>query len=326
MRYLLFLLILTALIAPVESAAASEEAIELRTVQVGMTPHGDAEERLPRLQFMGGLALGSTDSRFGGLSGLMVLPDGHEIIAVSDRGHWFRASLVHDAQGRLVDLRNGVIAPILGEDGVELTRKAWRDAEAVEATGQGTVLIGFERHHRLARYDVVAQGFRARARIPHILPGLTEMGRNRGIEAVAVMWDGRIVAFAEGPDEPGRTGIPAWLIDGARVRRLRLEPTPPFRPTDAAGLPNGDILLLERRFSTIGGFGARLSIIDGGQVASGAKLTTREIARFEPPLTVDNFEGVAVAEAPSGGLAVYILSDDNFRLLQRTLLLMFILR
>ena len=38
---------------------------------------------------------------------------------------------------------------------------------------------------------------------------------------------------------------------------------------------------------------------------------------------MDNFEGLAVARDADGGTLVYILSDDNFHFLQRTLLLLF---
>lgn len=42
-----------------------------------------------------------------------------------------------------------------------------------------------------------------------------------------------------------------------------------------------------------------------------------------PPMTVDNFEGVAVVARPDGGWRLYLLSDDNFQPAQRTLLLAF---
>jgi hypothetical protein len=44
---------------------------------------------------------------------------------------------------------------------------------------------------------------------------------------------------------------------------------------------------------------------------------------IERPLTIDNFEGLAVVRDPSGGVLVYLLSDDNYSPLQRTLLLRF---
>jgi hypothetical protein len=52
-------------------------------------------------------------------------------------------------------------------------------------------------------------------------------------------------------------------------------------------------------------------------------LEGRVIAEFLPPVTVDNFEGVAVRRGEDGETLVYVLSDDNFNPDQRTLLLMF---
>ena len=49
----------------------------------------------------------------------------------------------------------------------------------------------------------------------------------------------------------------------------------------------------------------------------------QELAQLVPPLSVDNFEGLAVHPDPAGGWLIYLLSDDNFNPLQRTLLLQF---
>jgi hypothetical protein len=58
-----------------------------------------------------------------------------------------------------------------------------------------------------------------------------------------------------------------------------------------------------------------------------------EVARLEPPLSVDNFEGIDARRDASGRTLVYLLSDDNNCAktdagrggpgLQRTLLLLF---
>jgi hypothetical protein len=63
----------------------------------------------------------------------------------------------------------------------------------------------------------------------------------------------------------------------------------------------------------------------GGGIGPGAQLMPEEVARFAPPVQVDNFEGVAVRRDADGRTLVYIVSDDNFNALQRTLLLMFAL-
>ena len=47
-----------------------------------------------------------------------------------------------------------------------------------------------------------------------------------------------------------------------------------------------------------------------------------EVARLAAPLSVDNFEGIAVRRDGTRDF-VYLISDDNFLGLQRTLLLKF---
>ena len=46
-------------------------------------------------------------------------------------------------------------------------------------------------------------------------------------------------------------------------------------------------------------------------------------AELKAPLPVDNFEGVAIGVSPEGKRRIWIISDDNFNRLQRTLLLAF---
>jgi hypothetical protein len=81
--------------------------------------------------------------------------------------------------------------------------------------------------------------------------------------------------------------------------------------------------LLERRVSLLEGFVNRLSLIEGAAVKPGNVLQPRELALLAAPLSVDNFEAIAARPAPDGSTLIYIVSDDNQRLLQRTVLLQF---
>ncbi len=60
-------------------------------------------------------------------------------------------------------------------------------------------------------------------------------------------------------------------------------------------------------------------------IVPGARLDGAVVAVLRPPLTVDNLEGVAVRRGAAGGTLIYLVSDDNFNPLQRTLLLLFAL-
>ena len=84
--------------------------------------------------------------------------------------------------------------------------------------------------------------------------------------------------------------------------------------------------MLERRYTLIGGVAALLRRLPQESIRRGARLDGAEIARLQPPLNVDNMEGIAVRRDGAGGTLIYLLSDDNNSVLQRTLLLMFELR
>ena len=94
-------------------------------------------------------------------------------------------------------------------------------------------------------------------------------------------------------------------------------------PVDAAALPNGTVLLLERHWSPFPGLALRISRIPGEALAPGSYLAPERLALLAPPLNVDNMEGLAVRQDGAGRVFLYLLSDDNFNALQRTLLLLF---
>ena len=58
-------------------------------------------------------------------------------------------------------------------------------------------------------------------------------------------------------------------------------------------------------------------------IKPGARLRPIHLATLAPPLTVDNFEGVAARRGPQGETLIYLVSDDNFQAAQRTYLMMF---
>jgi hypothetical protein len=49
----------------------------------------------------------------------------------------------------------------------------------------------------------------------------------------------------------------------------------------------------------------------------------QEVVELRPPLTLDNFEGLAVHRLGDGSLRLTLVSDDNFSPLQRTLIVQF---
>ena len=123
--------------------------------------------------------------------------------------------------------------------------------------------------------------------------------------------DGRLLVLEEGLEEnAGRSR--AWLGGANGWASLSYRGKAPYRPTDAATLPNGDIVVLERRASILGGFGARIVRVSAEDIQPGAELFGTELAVFEPPVTTDNYEGISAVRQPDGKVMLYVVSDDNF--------------
>jgi hypothetical protein len=321
------LLLLVALFLPLRLAVA--EAIEVRAAAVPLNPRDEGETRAGSLDYLAGFALASADPRWGGFSSMMLASTGDALVAVSDQGHWLTLDLVHDAAGRLTGVGGAEMGALLGRDGTPLDGKGAADAEGMTRGSDGGLLVSFERDHRIWRYGGAAKdGAAPFAATPDAFPApkaIVMLPGNNGVETIVTLPDGRVLALAEGA-EAAEGDIPGWLLADGRWEPLAWTRTAPYRPTDATVLPNGDLLVVERRYTASRGPGVRLSVVAAEAIVPGAHLAGAELAALGMPRSVDNFEGVAARAAPGGGTLIYILSDDNANLLQRTLLLQFLWR
>lgn len=304
------------------AAPAWAEPIEIRATPVPLDTDHPERVDIGRLQFLAGFELRALHEGWGGFSDLELMADGAELRAVSDRGFYLRLPLAHDAAGRLLQPKQGDLARLIGTDGQPISGKRGADAEAMARISDGTLIIAFEQRHRFVRYPPGRLPTETRPELLAPPEGLSRLPANGGIEAMVALSQGRLLAFAEDPLDGDPDGI-AWLRDGAGWHRLKVARSLLFRPTAAALLPNGDVLLLERRFTLIGGVAARLSRVSAGAIRPGGLVTPHPLAELASPLTVDNFEGVAVGRGGPGQAIVYLMSDDNTNALQRTLLLQF---
>ncbi len=300
--------------APVNHPAVEAVPIELDPETAGL-------KRISGLTFLSGFELRSTDIRFGGLSGLALSPDGGVLYAVSDRGYWVSAMIRHDPEGRLTAIGPWEIGSLLRPDGTPVGGR-WTDAEGLTRDRDGSFIVSFEQVHRLWRYPPPPATFRSP---PQSLPTPAELGeapRNGGIEAVTVLSDGRLLVLTEQLKNSDGS-LKGWLIEKDQFAPLSYVPSNGFRPTDFTTLASGDVLVLESSFSWITGWAVRIQQLSRLTLRAGARLKGEEVARFDLPLLLDNFEGIAVREDPKAGTLLYLISDDNYNPLQRTLLLQF---
>jgi hypothetical protein len=309
------------LAAPVPLSGCAPLGAGAESVRLPLDPDRPGLVRVGALEFRGALALSSPIEAFGGLSGLDVSADGRALVAVSDRGAVVTARLDYGPGGELSAARDIAARPLPDRDGRPV-RGSRADAEGLARLPDGRWAVAFERRHRVQLYAADPGGPAGRGTALLGLEGLETASSNGGVEALAALPDGRLLAIEEGEDDAGGAHR-AWLGGEGSWKRLTYVARDPFRPTDAAVMPGGDLLVLERRASILGGFGARVTRVRAADVRPGAVLRGEELAVIESPLTVDNFEGIATAPAPGGGLNIYLLSDDNFFPLQRTILAMF---
>ncbi len=302
----------------------SPETVENPVVEatpIELDPETPARKRFGDLTFLSGFELNSADSRFGGLSGLALSADGKTLYAVSDRGYWLAARISHNSTGRLVGLGAWKITPLLTPEGFSVSGR-FHDAEALTKDTDGYFIVAFEGEHRLWRYPPAPLSFNSPPRYFPTPGDLAKAPPNGGLESVAALPDGRLLAITEQYKNPDGS-LKGWLIEKDQFTSLTYAPSVGFRPSDLATLSSGDVLVLESYHSLIPGWEARIVRLSRASLKEGAQLKGKEIAHLDSSLVVDNFEGMAIFEDPDIGTLLYLVSDDNYSLLQRTLLLQF---
>ena len=277
-------------------------------------PPGGWPRRIGALVPVGGFTLSSSDPAFGGFSALAVR-DGRATL-LSDGGNLVRFAIrggrIENATGHV--LREG--------PGVGWTRTD-RDSESLTLDpARGTAWVGYENQNEIWRYSADFQ--RAER---HRWPALMRKWvRNQGAESLVRLRDGRFVAIAErGPNRATRhaalfSGDPTLTTTKAAAFLFR--PPPRYDPSDAAELPNGDLLVLTRRFQYPFRFTAKLVRVPRVAIRAGATMSGTVIATLAPPVLGENAEGLAITRE-GGKTSVWIVTDNDVMPLRPTYLLKF---
>jgi hypothetical protein len=300
------------------AAPSPTTAVAVTAIPIELDTRDPAQNRVGRLRFLGGLQLQSSDSRFGGLSGMRFTAPG-ELVAVTDAGSWVTLTL--DESGDwLQGIAAAAVRPIPGLDAQPMRGKRNTDAEALEVREDGQIWVAFERRHRVLRYPTMTE--RAREVTLPDAQWVSDLPANSGIEAMARM--GSLWLFiaerSRGAGEPNalisRGGDPHLAYN-----RTIIAVPEGFNATDAHALDDTHVLVLSRHFTPLTGAAATIQLfpVDPEKLQFGPGET---IATIAPPLTIDNMEAIAVRREGARTF-IYIASDDNFSPLQRTMIMKF---
>jgi hypothetical protein len=314
--------------APDEFSAAAPVGIEVNARPIPFFDRSDHSRlRFGALEYRSGLVLTSKFGGFGGLSGLRLDAKGERFISFSDKGSWFTGRIVY--RGReMTGLADVEAAPMLGPDGRPITARGWFDSESIALDGS-FVYVGLERVNQVLRFDF-SKGFtRARGEVVAMPPLVRKLPFNKGLEALVFVpkglpLSGTLIAISErGLDADGN--LIAFLVGGPAPGQFSVRRTDGFDVSDAVLLPSGELLVLERKFSLAAGAGIRIRRIALAALKPGALVDGPSIFEADLGDEIDNMEGIDAHITPEGDTVLTMVSDDNFSIIQRTLLLQFTL-
>lgn len=263
--------------------------------------------------FAGGVELvAPAGSPLHSLSDLKLTDRDGGFVSVTDVGDLVRGRVVLDDEGRLSGLDALSTRRLTLADGQPIEDKADGDAEGLILLPDGRLLVSFERNHRIQDYGRLPA---LNARPVAVRRPDFAFGENDGMEGVAAALSGggwRV------------TGENGGVWDCTPARCVEIEGMPAraltdgdFRITAMDRDPAGSgWFVVQRAFALPAGPRARVR-----RMAANGSLGP-VLIELKLPGTTDNFEGIA-AETRSGRTRLYILSDDNFNPIQRTLMLAF---
>ena len=259
----------------------------------------------------------SANDWHGGYSAL-VATSRNRLLAASDTGRFLALDVAQEtprvrAAGIVRDLPQGA-GP---------QSKASRDIEALAFDpASGSIWAALESTNRIERYD---RGLAFVARAAPV--AMRDWSGNSGPEAFARFADGRFFVIEERAGRGRGAGHRALLFsadptgDGESRSFTVLAPRG-YRPVDLAPLDESRALVLYRKlvFLPWPRFATALGVVDIDRPGPDGVFRPRLLAEFDGRVPQDNFEGLAVTRE-GGARHLWLISDDNFMIYQRNLLL-----
>lgn len=291
--------------------AACDDGVRASDDQAAMVIHATPitlrTSELNGLVLRGALELYADHEGFGGFSGLEIAQG--QLVAVSDTGWWLHADLPDLPES--IDFPTASFVAMRDDDGARLEKQGG-DAEGLAQRPDGFA-VSFERDHRImtaphsGAFDKLITDRR-----------FEQFGTNKGMEALTLVANGNMLAIGEDQDD-GFFSMLLIAADGT-VRSATLPALSRHNVTGADLGPDGRLYLLLRDYTPLLGVSVmiqRYALKDGGfPDPDSAEL----LARFESDTGIDNMEGISVWQDTNSKTRVTLISDDNYRSFQRTIL------
>jgi hypothetical protein len=313
------------------ASSISAQPAEFEPVEVSASPVanfkvGSSEMRFGALEFVGGFELTSPAPEFGQLSALRFLTPGSEFIGVADHGYWFRGRIERDEAGLPTGFSGFAMQPMVDASGIAIADKANKDAEGLDVM-DGIATVSFEREPRVSEYRIDGPSIGAPIRdLDYVVPR-HELRYNQGFETVTrahpygIHEGARVVIAERSIDADGN--IFAAILEGVEKGIFKIKRSDGFDVTDGVFLDDGNLLLLERRFSTITGAAMRLRLIYGESVRKDGLADGPVLMEADLAYRIDNMEALDVWKRSDGETIISVMSDNNQSFLQRTFYLEF---
>jgi len=298
----------------------------IRASKISAFRFGSTVTKFGDLEFLGGLQMTSSNDLFGAASAIRLQPDRRHFISVLDTGHWWTGVIDRSPDGTLQGISEARITPIIDRFGKTHEGKGVMDAEGLALRGN-TVLVSFEQNHRVDVYPDPGFETSPPSGFLPILMNRNALRGNQSLEALMVgppgsPLDGNAVLVAERSlDRDGN--MLAAVLDGPLKGRFTVRHYDGYDVSDGTFLPDGDLVLLERRFDFAHGIGMRLRRIAARDIKPGAVVDGRVIFEANADFQIDNMEGIDAFRSDDGSIHLIMVSDDNHSILQRNLMLEF---
>ena len=262
-----------------------------------------------KLEQVGFLNIDRNEKDYGGFSGLLINNVGTEALVVTDKSFFFVLELRRDDNDFLTGYSVIKKGRILSSKGEHLNGRN-TDSESIAMDANSNYYISFESNHRIMMHtEVEGKGIF----VPKH-PMFRKLSVNKGIEALAIDNENRLIAIPEKPPL-GISDIPIFRLQNNKweiIKYVKIEDN--FLVTDAEILPMGLLLILERKFSWTQGFKTRFRLISLDKFDN-----TEPIIVFTSTANqFDNLEGMTFWKDKKGEMRILTVSDDNFHPLQQS--------